>query len=130
LRRWTVAVHGAAFLPLFMAALPWPSRTAVAAAVLISLYVSLRGNSMSRNGRAVHALQLGASGQWRIRLAGGEWHKAELLPGNYVHPLLMLLGFRCRQGRRYVVLLDDSADEDELRRLRVWLTWAGPPRHP
>ena len=66
-----------------------------------------------------------AGGQWRLRSAGGRQQEARL-QGHYLHPKLVILNFALgRFRRRSIVLLPDSSDPEEIRRLRVRLQTMG-----
>lgn len=63
-----------------------------------------------------------ADGNWALQTADGRHHMAQLLDSSYVHPRLVILNFALGTfARRSVVLLPDSTDANDLRRLRVRL---------
>jgi hypothetical protein len=60
-------------------------------------------------------------GRWRLETGAGGVHHGQLI-GGYAHPLIVILNFQLDDGgRRSLTLLPDSADPDDLRRMRVWL---------
>ena len=65
--------------------------------------------------------------QWWLMDQTGKAVAAQLLPGSYVHPLMLVLRYRVHRRVRSLVLLPDSADRDMLRRLRVRLKQAKQP---
>jgi toxin CptA len=55
----------------------------------------------------------------------GEWRDAEVLGDSFVSTVLIVLRYRIGSSQaRCLTLLPDSADADDLRRLRVSLRWA------
>lgn len=59
-------------------------------------------------------------------VAGAETHQAARLPGSVVHPWLIVLPLKVADKTHYLILAQDSATPDELRRLRVALRWLQP----
>lgn len=65
--------------------------------------------------------QSSAVGHWTLHDSHGSY-EAELLPSTYVHPRLLVLNFKLKNGqRRTRALLGDELDVDSLRRLRARL---------
>lgn len=59
--------------------------------------------------------------RWQLATGDGRRYSGQLISG-YAHPLIVIVNFRLENGqRRSLTLLPDSADADELRRMRVWL---------
>jgi hypothetical protein len=80
--------------------------------------------AMQRGKRAMRALELGATGSARYQDGSGNWHEADLLPGGYTSRWLIVLNLGGGgRRRRALALLPDSAADEDLRRLRVWLRW-------
>ena len=66
-------------------------------------------------------------GQWTLHDSRGSY-EAELLPSSYVHPRLLVLNFRLKNGtRRTRALLGDELEAEPLRRLRARLSVVNPP---
>ena len=74
---------------------------------------------------AVHALEIGADGAVRCRTGSGLWTEWNLQGDSYVSAWLIVLRLGDGSGRRSstLVLLPDSAQRDDLRRLRARLCW-------
>jgi len=66
-------------------------------------------------------LRWDSQNQWWLSDQSGKNYAAALLPGSYVHPLMLVLRFKVQKRTCHLVLLPDSADPDLLRRLRVRL---------
>ncbi|MCB1778227.1 MAG: hypothetical protein KDI50_12405 [Candidatus Competibacteraceae bacterium] len=64
--------------------------------------------------------------RWQLATGDGRRYSGQLISG-YAHPHVIIVNFRLENGqRRSLTLLPDSADADQLRRMRVWLrTCAG-----
>jgi hypothetical protein len=118
-------IHGGALALLpTVAAPPWLTLV-FAFGVVASLVHALRKYALLRDKHAVVHVVWEAEGHWTLLYADGTAHAAELLPGAYVHPQLVVLNFRTETGKRSVVLLRDSVDAATLRRLRARLTMTG-----
>ena len=78
-----------------------------------------------RRARFVEALRMTAGGTLQCQDGAGEWREVEVLGDSLVSPALIVLRYRFETQRvRTQVLLPDSADAEDLRRLRVSLRWA------
>ena len=70
-------------------------------------------------------LRIAADGRLQCRDEAGEWRDIEVLDDSFVSPALIVMRYRMAGGRvRVLALLADSAQADDLRRLRVSLRWA------
>ncbi|OBS10725.1 hypothetical protein Thpro_020441 [Acidihalobacter prosperus] len=88
-----------------------------------SLYRNLRLYVLLNSSRSVLRLVWEVSGSWRVWDGLGQEHRAQLAPDCYVHARIIVLSLRMMDGdgRRAVVLLQDSLETDALRRLRARL---------
>lgn len=144
-------LHAGAFALVLTLPLPAGMITVFGLAVIVSCACALAGPVFRRLPSSILALEWQADGGWRARRRDGGEEILRLLPDSYVHPRLVVLNFRqvgeggrarwraflsapsprllvllADRGRRSVVLLADSADDDTLRRLRVRLRGSGP----
>ena len=108
--------HSGALVLLFLLPMPWWLSLLMAVAVLFSLY-----RQWLLHVRGYQSLRWDSLDQWWLVEQDGDELSAQLLPGSYVHPLMMVLRFRVDHRVRSLVLLADSGDGDLLRRLRVRL---------
>ena len=70
-------------------------------------------------------LRIAADGRLQCLDDTAEWRDAEALDDSFVSTVLIVLRYRTVNRRvRSLTLLPDSADADDLRRLRVSLRWA------
>lgn len=116
----------------------WIACAAVVLAVLVLLPMDWRFRLMLLFAWSVLALRLRS--QWRrlcqvqmvhvtegglgITTASGR-EDVELLRAPYVTYPLMILPLKSSRGRLSLICLPDSGDQDDLRRLRVWLSLRG-----
>jgi hypothetical protein len=79
---------------------------------------------LQRSSRAVVSLELREDGgaSWRDR--NGAWHEGRLRSDHFVSATFVVLGLDLAgRGRKWLVLLGDSALPEDFRRLRIWLRW-------
>ncbi|MBU1223217.1 MAG: hypothetical protein KKA22_12305 [Gammaproteobacteria bacterium] len=69
-------------------------------------------------------LRIAADGRLQCLDEAMEWRDAEVLGDSFVSTGLIVLRYRMTGQVRSLTLLPDSADADDLRRLRVALRWA------
>lgn len=133
----TLFVHGGALAILLPLALSLLAKAVLVGAITASLAYILNTHALLRHERAVLRLIWGSDDDWTLHTARGEAVAARLLPGSYVHPLLVVLNFEIdaadmkgrmpsRAHRRSVVLAPDSSDAVTLRRLRARLNFFLP----
>ncbi len=108
-----------AFVAIGLAELPaWAQW---AAALAVASLVAWGARRASRK----ETLRLAPAGRLQGRDATGEWRDVEVLGDSFVSPVLVVLRYRMEgESPRSLTLLPDSADTDDLRRLRVSLRWA------
>lgn len=99
--------------------LPWPVAMGLTTLILLSFVWCWRHQQ-------VYALQINVKGELFVQ-HGDEWREAEVLSSSLVLPYLTVLNLKLSNGRKpfHVVLLPDSVDAENFRRLRVWLKWGG-----
>ena len=124
-RRLALVLFGLHALGLISAAsvrMPPIALAAIAATVLTSFIVSFRRHALLVGAAAVRRAVWTSLGRWTITDGTGAALEAELLPEPTVGQLLVVLRFRGADGRRRaLLLLPESADADQLRRLRARL---------
>ena len=106
-----------------VAALPDEVRLALGVVVIVLAVLGWR------RARFREVLRVAANGQLHCLDEQGEWREVEVLGDSFIATGLIVLRYR-EAGRRVrtLTLLPDSADADDLRRLRVSLRWAGRTR--
>ena len=113
------AMAGLAWAGLWLAALPLWIQLGLGVGVVA---LSLRG---WRGMRQPVRLRLRADGRVQLRGATDDWEEVEVRGDSYVSTALIVLRYRTTGGQaNALVLLPDSADAEDLRRLRVLLRWA------
>ena len=112
-----LALAAAAYAPLSPVLL-----AAAGATVLTSFIVHFRRHAALIGRQAVRRVMLSEAGQWTLTDGDGATHRCELLPEPTIGPPLTILRLKDeRATTRVVLLLDDSGDRDQLRRLRARL---------
>ena len=75
------------------------------------------------------SLRIAADGRLQCMDDAAEWRDAEVLGDSFVSTGFIVVRYRTADGPvRTLTLLSDSADADDLRRLRVSLRWASRTR--
>ena len=118
-------VHGGALACLPPAALAVWIKLALAAALGASLLLSLRRMALLRAPNAIVELVLGSDGTLEFVQENGQGGHAAVLADSTVHALMTVVRLQPEGERwaRSVVVLPDSTDAEQLRRLRIWLRW-------
>ena len=88
--------------------------------LLVLILISLR-HHYYRLRQGCNYLRWDSSDRWWLRDRTGHEVTMQLLPGSYVHPLMLVLRFSNGRRRWNLLLLPDSADASLLRQLRVRL---------
>jgi toxin CptA len=97
--------------------------------VLVGLGILLSGAGclvevLHRSSRAAVSLELREDrrASWRDR--NGRWHEGRLGSEHFVSTAFVVLRLdQTGRGRKWLVLMSDSARPEDFRRLRVWLRW-------
>ncbi len=126
-----LVIHGGAVaIVLAMPSFPLAVHVFLAVLLSVSAYRTISRWALLSAPQAVTALVWDDAGEWLLKLAGGEQVAAQLLPGTFVSPRLVVLNLLSRspevgavrvRKRFPVVVAPDSVDRDTLRRLRVRL---------
>lgn len=119
------AAHVATAAGVLVLDLPLELRMVVTCVILLSLAATVQRSALLRTRDAIVALEWNEDGPVNFQTRDGFWHAARLLPTTFVTPFLTVIDLRT-QGRpriRHVVMMADSADDAEYRRLRVRLQW-------
>ena len=113
-----LALGAAAYAPLAPVLL-----AAAGATVVTSFVVLLRRHAMLRGRHAVRRIVWSADGRWTLSDGEGAEHAdCALLPEPTIGPPLTVLRLKDGAGRtRVLLLLAESAEPDQLRRLRARL---------
>lgn len=117
------AGHLGACLTLFVVELALAIKLLIVMAILLSLLHTVRTYILQKNPHSPVQLLLDAMDEWHLTIANGETREVKLRSGALVHPLLVVLPFRCGMRFPVVILAPDVVDADMLRRLRVRLRY-------
>ena len=129
------AGHLAAAGVVWLLPLPVLVKGAISLAVAVSLVYFLALDAALHAAKAIVELELKDDGGIAFRTREGRWVDSELAASSYVSPGLTIVVLKPRgRGRaRHVILLPDSVDARDFRRLRMWMRWkheGGRPRPP
>lgn len=119
------AAHGAAIAIIVVVDMPpWLKLVAMAALALNFLF-DIRRTALLLMPESVTAIEIAADDTLSIQTRRGEWIECEVLGNTYVVSFLTVLNLRERENGavRRVVILPDSMEREDFRRLRVWLRW-------
>src|SRR6266705_3961806 len=115
-----LVAHVLALAAAWVSLAGWPQ-------VLVGFGILLSGTGclaevLQRSSRAAVSLELREDGgaSWRDR--SGRWHEGRLRRDHFVSAAFVVLGLDVTgRGRKWLVLLGDSALPEDFRRLRGWL---------
>jgi hypothetical protein len=114
------AGHLLAGVAVVLSNIPWWVKTGLMVGIALSLVWLIYCYGYPRGRWFIARIEL-LDERWRWVTGDGGQHRGRLVSG-YAHPLMVILNFRLENGQhRSLTLLPDSADADELRRIRVWL---------
>ncbi|CAK0763349.1 toxin CptA [Gammaproteobacteria bacterium] len=121
-----LVAHGTALAVIPLLTLPIWAVLGVALGVAMNLVTTLYTYALLRGKSAVVRLVWTGEDSWILVYANGVVRKAELIPGSFVHPFLVVLSFRVAEAhfplhRCSVILASDSVNPTIFRRLRVRL---------
>jgi toxin CptA len=117
--------HAAAGLVLWPLALPLGMKVAIAILLIASLIYYLRKDALLIAHDAVVALTLTNEMSCILITRSGQSAACSLSDSTFVAPYLTVINLQPveRFFMRSVVILPDSMDAEEFRRLRIWLRW-------
>jgi toxin CptA len=124
----SMGVHIGAAATLIPLQLPLAARLAIALALGLSLAHSIWRFAWLRSHSSIVGLELTNREHGSIQFAQGAWCEARVLRTTYVTPVLTVVNVRVSGLRtlRHVIIVPDSIDADDFRKLRVMLRWAHP----
>ena len=143
--RWLASLilfaHGGALVVLMPLTLPIWALAPLVGLITGSLIYTLKTHAMLRGPLTIRRVIWDSDNDWSLHAASGEQLAVRLLPGSYVHPLLVILNFELESlpanaprgllfstRRRSIVLAKDSADATTLRQLRARLNFFRPQK--
>lgn len=124
------AAHGAAIAVIALVSVPPWLQVIVIAALAASLVFEIRKTALLRAPDAVVALEIASDDALSIQTRRGGWIECDVLGSTYVIYFLAIVNLKEQgSGRvRRAVILPDSIDAEDFRKLRVWLRWKGERR--
>jgi toxin CptA len=124
--------HLAAAGVLWLLPVPVLLKGAVSLAIAISLVYFVARDAALHAAKAIVALELKDGGGIAFRTRDGGRVDSELSASSFVSPALTIVVLKPRgKGRaRRVILLPDSVDARDFRRLRMWMRWKHEGKEP
>jgi hypothetical protein len=119
------AAHLAAAGLLWLVPIPALGKGVATLVIALSLIYFLARDAMLHAASAIVALELKDGGGIAFRTRDGTWVESELSDSSYVSPALtiVVLQPRGRGQTRRAIILPDSVDGGDFRRLRMWMRW-------
>jgi toxin CptA len=119
------AAHLAAAGLLWIVPAPLLVKGAVTLAIAFSLVYFLARDAALHAANAIVALELKDGGGIAFRTRDGNWVDSELSDSSYVSPGLTIVVLRPlgKRRTRRAIILPDSVDARDFRRLRMWMRW-------
>ena len=120
-----VMAHCAAIILILLIGIPQWLQTGAIGILVASLAFYVRQVALLRSSSAVVAVEIASDDAFSVQTRRGDWLGCDVLGSTYVAPLLTVLNLRELENNsvRHVVILPDSLDAEDFRRLRVWLRW-------
>jgi toxin CptA len=117
--------HVAAIAATLLVDIPMPVKAMGAAGLAAYWLVFIRRQFLLLTPDSAMAIEISSDNQLSIQTRRGEWGEYNVLGNTYVTPWLTVLNLRQSGGRatRRIVILPDSVDPEDFRKLRVWLRW-------
>ena len=121
------AAHGAAIAMIALVSLPLWLQLIALAALVLSLMFYVRQYALLRSPNAVVAIDIASDDALSIQTRSGGRIECKVLGSTYVTAFLAVLNLREKDSGavRRAVILSDSVDKEDFRKLRVWLRWKG-----
>ena len=125
-----VLAHGAAIAMVALAGMPFWLELIAIAALVASLVFDVRQTALLRAPDAVITLEIASDDKLSIQTRRSEWIECEVLGSTYVTSFLTILNLKGIDSGRNTraVILPDSLDAEDFRKLRVWLRWKRGPQ--
>jgi toxin CptA len=117
--------HAGAAAVSLVVELPGAAQLLLVLGIAASFVNALRGPALLRAVSSITALELGEDGKLSIQTRQGDWCAATLLESSFVGPYLTVLSLKTEKSRfaHHAVIMADSLNAEDFRKLRVWLRW-------
>jgi toxin CptA len=124
------AAHGAAIAVIALVSVPLWLQLIAIAALAVNLVFEIRQTVLLRAPDAVVALEIASDDALSIQTRRGDWIECEVLGSTYVTYFLAIVNLKDQGSGRVkrAVILPDSIDAEDFRKLRVWLRWKAERR--
>ena len=124
-----VAVHGGALALVAIVSLPAWIKVIIAAVLVVSCWFSVRRAALLLTPHSAVAIEFTSDKLLSVKTRASDWSEYEVLGSTYVAAFLTVLNLRQTERKtvRHVVILPDGIDNEDFRKLRVWLRWQARP---
>ena len=123
--------HGGAAAAVIASGMPRELQAVLVLLLVANAGLAARRAALLRSPDSVIALEIAPDDALSIQTRRGDRIGCEVLGSSYVASFLVVLNLRGKDdgGTRRAVMLPDSLDPEDFRKLRVWLRWkaAAPP---
>jgi toxin CptA len=120
-----ILAHTAAIALVLMVELPQWLKVVAMVLLIAQCAVAVRRQAFLTGADAATAIEITSDHRINVETRAAGWCEYEVLGSTYVTPYLTVLNLRQSGTRsaRHVLLLPDSLNADDFRKLRVWLRW-------
>ena len=120
-----VLAHAAAIAVVLIVELPQWIMVVAIALLIAQCAVVVRRQAFLTGANAATAIEITSDHRLNVETRSEGWCEYAVLGSSYVTPYLTVLNLRKSGTRvaRHVLLLPDSLNADDFRKLRVWLRW-------
>jgi len=120
-----VIAHGAALAAVALAGMPaWLQQWVLTVSLVVNVVFEVWKAALLRAPNAVVAIEIARDDTLSIQTRRGKWVSCEVLGSSYVVSFMVILDLKGKDGAgRRAVILPDSLDAEDFRKLRVWLRW-------
>ncbi|MEO8442027.1 MAG: protein YgfX [Betaproteobacteria bacterium] len=117
--------HAAAIAVVLIVELPQWLKVVAIALLFAQCVAVVRRQAFLMGATAATAIEITSDHRINVETRAAGWCEYEVLGSTYVTPYLTVLNLRQSDTRvaRHVLLLPDSLNADDFRKLRVWLRW-------
>ena len=117
--------HGAAIAIILLVGIPWWAQVIAVAGLTVHLVVVVRQQALLLGRDSTVAIEIHSDNTLSVQARRGAWSEYAVVGDTYVAPYLTVMNLRQTDSHalKRIVILPDSLDAEEFRKLRVWLCW-------
>ena len=117
--------HSAAIAVMLLVGIPWWVQAIAVAGLTVHLLAVVRRQALLLTPDAAVAIEIHSDNTLSVQARRGAWSEYAVVGGTYVAPYLTVMNLRQTDSHalKRIVILPDSLDAEDFRKLRVWLRW-------